>query len=490
MMKPVFRSFYARLSVIFLLLIVLLGAGSIAIAFNLAGHLFDEAEQFFNSGYAKSIAMEIQPLVSEGFDENRIKAAIHYMMVLNPMVEIYLLDVNGVILTYFTHPGEMVVRRKIDPEPVREFIRSGGKRLILGDDPRSMRGSKPFSAAPLRMGTADGYVYIILGGESYERVFDTLRDSYYMRAGFITFLLALLTTLAAGLSLFFLLTRRITSLSQAAGAFKNGDFSYRLTVRGSDEISGLGRAFNEMAAEIEAGVEKLRMAERLRKELIANISHDLRSPLTSIRGYLETVIIKDTSLSPEKRKAYLEIVLRNVSGLKQLVEELFDLVMFETKQMQPRKETFRLGELAQDIVLKLRPEAERAGISLLLETDGKADTVDGDIGMIERLITNLIENALRFTPKGGSVRLALSGGQNGTEVSVIDTGSGIEPEDIPHVFERYFKAQKGPAAPPGGTGLGLAIARQIAGLHGSLLSVESESGKGTRFFFTLAPSRS
>jgi signal transduction histidine kinase len=484
-MKRFFQSFFARLSAIFLILIIALGTGSIIIAFNFAGHLFDEGEQLLNSGYARSIAQEIQPFVADGFAENRIKDAIHYMMVLNPMVEIYLLDSKGNILTYFTHPEEKIVRHTIDLSPLAAFIETGGNRLIRGDDPRSMTRTKPFSAAPLIMGDDTGYIYIILGGESYDRAFAAIRDSYYMRAAFITFLLALLTTLGAGLSLFFLLTGRLRSLSAAVNAFKNGDFSRRVAMKGKDEISNLGRAFNDMASTIEAGVEKLKLSERLRKELIANISHDLRSPLTSIRGYLETVIIKDSQLSPGERKEYLEISLRNILSFQNLVNELFELVMLETKQVQPKRELFRLQELAQDTVLKLKPEAEQTGVSLVLEGGENLPPVHADIGMIERLITNLIENALHVTPAGGTVRVSIIRSHEKVKISIVDTGSGIKPEDIPLVFRRYYRGTKGNDHSSGRTGLGLAIVKQIAELHGSQLSVESTVGEGTRFFFSL-----
>ncbi len=168
-MRQIFRSFYARISTIFLLLIVVLGLGWVGIAFNSARQLFSEVEQVLNREYARSIAAEIQPMVAGGFDESRVRGAIHYMMVLNPMVEIYLLDAQGKILAYFTGPSDRVLRSSVNMKPVRKFVDSGGERLILGDDPRSTGGTKPFSAAPLAMGDATGYVYIILGGNATMR---------------------------------------------------------------------------------------------------------------------------------------------------------------------------------------------------------------------------------------------------------------------------------------------------------------------------------
>jgi signal transduction histidine kinase len=144
-----------------------------------------------------------------------------------------------------------------------------------------------------------------------------------------------------------------------------------------------------------------------------------------------------------------------------------------------------LFELAQDVVRKLRPQAEAAGVRLAVELPAELPLVRGELGLIERLLTNLIENALRFTPAGGGVRVSLAAEGGGTRVSVADMGSGIAPEDLPHVFERFYRADRSRDRSAGGAGLGLAIARQIAELHGSRLEVESSPGRGFRFHFLL-----
>jgi signal transduction histidine kinase len=471
-----FRTFYARLSTIFLALVLALAAGILALAFRLAGHLFDEVEQLLNRDYAGSIAAELEPLVAGGFASGRIREAIHYMMVLNPRVEIYILDAGGAVLAWFASPAEGAPRSRVDLGPIRRFLESG--RPILGEDPRSSR-RKPFSAAPLKLGGQSGYVYVILGGERYDRFLGSSRDSYYLRAGLATFFLVIAATLLAGFALFFLLTRRLSSLAQAVKAFQRGELGSRVEARGRDELGALGRSFNEMAAGIQAG-----LAER--RDMVANISHDLRSPLASIRANLETLLLKDGELEPGERRGFLEAALRNVDGFHRLVEELFELARLESGQARPRLESFHPGELAQDVVLKLRPRAEAAGVRLDSELPAELPPAHGELGLIERLLTNLIENALAFTPAGGSVKVSLAAEEGGTRVSVADTGSGIAPEDLPHIFERFYRADRSRGRSTGGAGLGLAIARQIAELHGSRLVVESSPGRGSRFHFLLA----
>lgn len=480
-MNSFFRSFYAKLSLIFLLLILALGAGSLIIAFTAAGHLFDEVEQLLNREYAASIAGELQPLVEKRFSENSVKEAIHYMMVLNPMVEIYLIDGSGNIEAYFTHPAESLERDYVDLEPLKDFIASGGTEPVLGDDPRTNNRRKPFSAAPLQMGDETGYVYVILRGESYDRSLEMLKSSYYLRTGFSTFLFAFLATLIAGLSLFFFLTRRLRRLSSAVKAFEQGQYDYRVDIQGADELSALGRAFNEMAASIGVVMEKLRQAERQRSDLITNISHDLRSPLTSVRGHLETILLKGPKLDDEERNRFIDLSLKNVSSLQKLVEELFELSKLESNQVQPEKELFHIAELVQDVVVKLNPRAEESGISLAVVQPNEPAAVKGDIGMIERVLTNLLENALSHTPEEGEVRISIDSRPENILISVSDTGPGIAPEDLPHIFERFYRGDKSRGRETPGTGLGLAIAKEIVELHGGTIEAENRMGSGAVF---------
>ena len=218
-----FRSFYARISLLFLLLILILGTASLITAFNASRHLFDEVEQLLNREYASNIAGELEPLVRDGFSEEKIKNAIHYMMVLNPMVEIYLLNSAGGILAYFTHPNEELIRQSISVLPLQKFIQSEGWEIVQGDDPRTGKAEKPFSAARLPMGNETGYVYVILRGQSYDRSLAVAGNNYYIRSGLYTFIAALGITIFAGLVLFSLLTRRLRQLSSGVRAFQQGE---------------------------------------------------------------------------------------------------------------------------------------------------------------------------------------------------------------------------------------------------------------------------
>lgn len=469
----IIRTFYAKLALVFLVLILSLGVGSLFIAFNASGHLFDEVEQLFNREYAGNIALELQPLVEEGFSEDSIKPAIHYMMVLNPMVEIYLLNEQGYILAYFTHPAEELKREKIDLSPIHKFVGSDGWESVLGDDPRTASKKKPFSAAELEMGNESGFVYVILRGEGYDKSLELLSSSYYLKTGLITFIIAIIVTLFVGFSVFFYETRRLRELCGFVKSFEKGDFNARIKYSGNDEFTDLSRAFNEMAQSIESGVEKLHLAEKQRSDLIANISHDLRSPITSIRGHLETILLKGTKLSENEGQELLRTSIKSVSSLQKLVEELFDLAKMESGQIKMEQETFIPAELVQDIVLKLKPVADKANIAVNIDFGDNLPVLTGDIALLERLLTNIIENGIFHTPEGGQITVSIKKESEMFSLVVSDTGDGVAEEDLPHVFERFYRADKSRNRTKPGTGLGLAIAKEIVELHNGSIAVEN-----------------
>jgi signal transduction histidine kinase len=275
--------------------------------------------------------------------------------------------------------------------------------------------------------------------------------------------------------------------------FERGDFEQRMTVRSSDEIGRLAECFNQMADTLVDTMQELRDADRMRRELVANVSHDLRSPLSSIQGYLETVSIKDGELEPAERRRYVETALRNAQRLNSLVGSLFELSKLETKQIQPEREAFPLAELVQDVVLQYRPRAEAEAVDLQAELPDRRVRAHADIGLMERVLTNLIDNAIHYTPAGGTVRVGMSVTETGGNAAgpdrirlfVRDTGPGIPEDDVPHVFERFYRVDKSRDRDRGGAGLGLAIAHTIVDLHGETLEVKSDLGRGTTFWFDL-----
>ena len=220
-----------------------------------------------------------------------------------------------------------------------------------------------------------------------------------------------------------------------------------------------------------------------RSDVVANVSHDLRMPLVAMRGYLELLATRDEQLSAEERQRYVGIALRQCEHLGRLVDELLELARLDYKAPPLVRESFAPAELASDVVHTFALAAERQGVDLAAVAAERLPLVDADLGLIERVLDNLIDNALQHTARGGSVRIVVARGGGGVGVRVSDTGAGIAPADLPHVFDRHWRGAASRRRVGGG--LGLAIAQRIVSLHGGRLEVESELSRGTSFSFTL-----
>jgi signal transduction histidine kinase len=485
------HSFYAKLSALFLVVMIAVVAAVAVFGFQAALQVEIETDQKLNRTLAQELAGVFQPYLIDNIDEKMIRMEIEKMMGINRRIEIYLMGSNGMIKAHFVPDDQALAVTTVDRAPLDAYL-AGAELPILGDDPLLAGRQKPFSVAPITiMGESGCYLYIILGGERYESVAGMLKNSYIVRTSAVGIGLTLLVSAVIGILLFGLLTKRLRGMRDAVRAFEAGHLQRRLPPGAPDELGELSAAFNQMADTIVANIDKLKQADQLRRELIANVSHDLRSPLASIQGYLETILIKDEGLSPKERQAYLEVGLKNTRRLGILIESLFELSKLDARQIEPVIEQFSIAELAQDLVMHFRPIAERKRIRLAADVAGPLPLVFADIALVERAISNLIDNALRHTPPGGSVRIVPTSDAGFVRVEVADTGAGIAEEDLPRVFDRFYRAEKSraPEEEKGGAGLGLAIAQKIVELHGSALRVRSTINRGTTFDFRLPTRR-
>lgn len=492
-----FTTLYGRLATVLIGLFCLLGAGAVLLTVYTTRLHFQEVNQKLNQTLAERIVSE-KILMQEGqVNETALKEIFHTLMVMNPSIEVYLLDAQGDILNYSAPPSK-VKRRRISLDPVERFLSGAEDFPILGDDPRDLNRKKIFSAFPVETlsGEIEGYLYVILGGEEFDSVAQMLEGSYILRLSMWAVLATVLFALVTGLLLLKLLTRRLRTLAVAMETFKRSDFSehpdlsYRshfqpFTVRRRDEIDELGATFTHMADRIHQQVRQLKQTDQLRRELVANVSHDLRTPLTSLQGYLETLSLKEGTLSPEEQRKYLGIAAAHSERLGTLITELFELAKLDSQERVPHAEPFSLAELAQDVVQKLKFIAEKKEVTLQTTIRADLPSVSGDIGLIEQVLENLIENAIRHTPERGTVTVTLSLENKKILTQVSDTGCGIPPEDLPHIFDRYYQVGNSRLGRSTGAGLGLAIAKRILELHGSSIDVQSIVNDGTTFTFHL-----
>lgn len=278
-------------------------------------------------------------------------------------------------------------------------------------------------------------------------------------------------------------TERINQLKNAAEELADGNLKTRVAVNGRDEVASLAETFNQMAEQLQAADQRQRELESLRRDLIAWVSHDLQTPLTSMRAILEALsdgVVED----PETVKRYLLTAQRDVRSLSSLIDDLFHLAQLDAGGLPLHRADASLSDLVSDTLESFTELAKQQQITLEGNVDSDVDPVHMDTQAIGRVLNNLIGNALRHTPAQGRVSVWVRRRQN-VEVTVSDTGEGIRAEDIPHVFERFYRGEKSRSRATGGAGLGLAIARGIVQAHGGEINVESEMGKGAQFTFRL-----
>jgi len=286
--------------------------------------------------------------------------------------------------------------------------------------------------------------------------------------------------------------RPVETLTAAARRMERGDLSQRVEVPSKDEIGELARAFNAMA-------EGLARLEELRRNMVTDVAHELRTPLSNIRGYLEA--LRDGLVEPKRE--IIDSLYDEAMLLNRLVDDLQELSLAEAGQLRLERRPVALADVVDRAVEAVRPRAEAKGIALQVELPEDLPLVDVDPQRVGQVLGNLLSNALTHTPSGGEIVVAarwcpepsgrgpsargLAEGARESEValSVSDTGAGIPAEDLPYIFERFYRADKSRSRATGGTGLGLAIVKQLVEAHGGRIEVESEVGRGTQFTFTL-----
>lgn len=486
MFGSVLHTLYARIAIVLALIFAVVGIFFVYLM-GLSGERYQqEVAQRLNRELATHIVEERLLLEDQDVSKTALKDVFDMMMTINPTLEIYLLDPAGNIRAYSAPPGK-VQQKRVNLAPIRAFMAEGQALPILGDDPRHPDVRKIFSVAPIQNGgVLQGYLYIILASEQYTGIAQMLENSYTMQLGTGVLIAGLLFVLVAALLLFALLTRRLRRLAGAMEAFKNNGrppaLAYQRDECRGDEIDRLSASFEAMANRITEQIAKLRQTDALRRELVANVSHDLRTPLASLQGYLETITLKQGRMSEEEKQGYIEIAARHAVHLSELVDDLFELAKLEANEIKPNLEPFALQELVQDVIQKFELKARQHDVQLVQQLERDPPFVLGDVGLIERVLDNLLDNALRHTPRGGTVTVKLIPHDDTVSLEVTDTGCGIAPQDMPHIFERFYV----PPEPGGkGTGLGLAIARNIVELHGGVIRASSMLNKGTAFCFEL-----
>ncbi|NBC66566.1 MAG: HAMP domain-containing protein [Bacteroidetes bacterium] len=477
------RSFYFKLIAIFSGIMILFGALVAYTSIRASSRIIQESIQKTNKDLASRLLPEFQPIVDDNFDEEAIAQKLRELSGENPQFDFYLLSRQGMIKSFIQgqNNGKEPETPMVDVKPLNQFI--GGEPLpILGMDPKNPDLLKPFSAANITiMGEEDCFIYVVLEGNQFTETADMIEDSYILRGSLIFIGTILLIGLAIGFFIFRMLTRRLDVIKNTVKDFERGELNKRIPIKSNDEITDLSLCFNRMADTVVESMNDMKKTDNLRRDLVANVSHDLRNPLSSIQGYVETIQMKGEEITREELQRYLEPVLSNTKKLNRMIDDLFDLSKLDAENVTPSLEEISLAELVQDLVQQFTPIAEQKNIQIkTIYPENPHAQIYADIGLLDRALSNLIDNAIQHTPEGGTVTIKSI--QNGKDISleISDSGRGIPESDIPHIFDRFYQVDKS-RSNSSGAGLGLSIAQKILKLHGAKITVQSLLNKGTTF---------
>jgi signal transduction histidine kinase len=347
--------------------------------------------------------------------------------------------------------------------------------------------SRPFVAEPIRANgqSQDAVVGALALLSGTPRPGAPLFTDTVVRVLLLTVLGTAIVVALLGLLLSRTVTRPLALLTEAASSMAAGEYSHRVPVRTKDEVGRLAVAFNEMAAALEQDVGELRQQEALRRELAANVSHDLATPLTAIQGFTEALL--DGVIEDEhQREETLRVIAKEVVRLRRLVDDLGHLSRIESPSLLLELAPLPLATLVDETLAVLQPELEAKGVQARNLIGAETPLALADTDKLTQVLLNLLDNALRYTPRGGAITISAAVETGRVRVVVQDTGTGIAPEHIKRIFDRFYRADASRNLATGGSGLGLAIVKAIIEAHGGTVGIESAPGKGTAVWFTLA----
>ncbi len=388
----------------------------------------ETSEAHTNRNIARIFAERLRRF-SEHSNRAEVYKQIEDLARLNPSIRLYILDQNGIVKASPKEYGHVVLPF-IDVRPVRRFLASKESGdVVYGDDPLQLRTLRPISVEPLRLGGGAHFLYVVLGEVGVDRGFTA---SITSTVGFGT---VVVTSASISLLVIVIVLIAFSRLQRLQGA-------------------------------------------------VASLSHDLRSPLSSIQGYLETLLHKSDTLDAASSKRFVNVALRSTRTAATLVDDLHHLSKLEASGEKPEMENFSLSDLLMDITMSVRPQTEEKRVELAVYVPPVLPLAHGNVQLIERLLRNLLQNGVRYTPEGGKVEVTALLVTGRIRVTVSDSGVGIPESEMSRITSPFFRATNAKIAAHG-SGLGLSIASAVAKAHGSELRILSREGEGTAVIFEL-----
>lgn len=446
-----------------------------------------------SSQFAERI-IEMHPDLWDVYAQNppHFSAQLREYILYSPRTGLYLLDDQGRVLASAGEHRKFWDDYRVDLEPVRRSLDTDPMMPIVAEDPEREGKTCIVAARPIKDGgVTRGWLYVVVRSADLPAYAPDMLKSYAIR----TSVAVSLTTLALGVimtvAMIALLTKPLVHLTEVVERVKRGGFAEDLSDCSDDlqcgrhdEIGRLSLTFREMFERLKLEMQRVKQVDSRRREMVASVSHDLRTPLTALIGQLETVRMKADSLTAAEQQQYLSRALQNAQHLRRLTDALAELAKLDNPDFRTQCEPIAIGELADDVVQRHVTRAHDAGIELEVDYPDGLPLTSVDAALIERALANLIDNAIRVTPSGGKVQVRVANGGEGLRLEVIDTGPGVALEDQPRVFERFFQTSLHRES-RGSSGLGLAIVKRVAELHGGRAGLSSQPGRGATFFIEL-----
>lgn len=467
-------------------LITVLSILFILITYLATTHFYQASTQLLNKDVAAHIAKFSSPFNKNGIDKRKADSVFQNAMVLSPSAEVYFLDTSGNVIAFHA-PKDSIRLWNISLNNIKEYIHSGGQKYIKGPDPKDPANPKIFSASAVNYNRRKlGYIYVIFGSKEYRNVSQMLFSSHVSSLAIEAFSIIVLISIIISFVYLNSIQKSFKRMTGVLKRFEEGDFKARFKIKEQHELAPFTEAFNKMADLLVYNVDRLTGLENTRKDFIAHISHDLRTPLSIARGYAETLLIKkqEGALKPEELDNYMQMILNKIFQVEHMVTMLFELTKIESSEFKLTIEPFVLSEIVQEIVNTFHLSAKEKQIDLKCTQCQYHVWINADISMMERVVQNLIENAIKNTPENGIVKVALQVESTNLVFTVENTGNSLSNELMAWINNPKEKQVEN-AIKPAKSGLGLIIIKKILDLHGSRLSAHVTKSSTNIFSFSL-----
>ena len=486
-MKEKKFNMFRRITILVFSLITVLGLLFIMITYLATTQYHQASTQLLNREVAAHIAEFTSPFEKDGINKRKADSVFHDAMVISPSAEVYFLDTTGKVIAYHANEEEIKLKN-ISLDNIKKYIARQGQEYIKAPDPREPSDPKIFSAAEV-FGKQKklGYIYVILGSKQYESIMDLLLSSHTSNLAIRSFVVIILLSIIISL---FYLNRIKKKFNQVIGVlekFEQGDYNARFKIKEQDELTPITHAFNKMADLLSSTINSLTKSEKERKDFIANISHDLRTPLSIARGYTETLLIKKEGqeISAQQRQEYMHLVLNKIQQVEIMVKQLFEISKMEAVEFKPHKEPFVISEIVQETINTFQLITEEKKLSLKCTECQYHVWVNADIGLMERVVQNLVDNAIKSTPEGGNIQVSIMADQKDLVFQIENTGTPI-PGDLFQWINDFRDEGNLLNNRPAKSGLGLLIVQKILHMHGSSLKAYTQNKASNIFSFRLA----